>query len=190
MTHIPPQTPDLITTSSIDHITPTRLFGPHDTFLTTLTFSKDGKRLLTADIEGYVRIWDVDTGNMLVLQRVFNNAIIGAALGGEADQPDVYPFAVAEQGGGIKLMNLHPTQQLSLKAEVTLEAFTLLTLGYNKHQRPVIACTSTNQIDKRLYLMYADDKEFIHAFSVGNEENPNAAFSQVAFHGQGRSDLT
>ncbi len=172
------QPPEIITASSIDRISPTRLFGPHDTFLTVATFSQDGKRLLTGDIEGYIRLWDTETGGLLLLERVFNNAVIGAAFGGGPRQPNTYPFAIAEREGSIHLMSLHPTQQLSRQADVTLKDFTLLTLGYNTHQRPVIACTSKSQMDKRIYLMYADNEEFIHAFSVGNEENPNVTLSQ------------
>ena len=73
-----PQIPEVITGESIHRVTPTRLFGPHDTFLTTVAYSDDGLRMVTGDIGGNLRIWEVETGQLVARQRVFTTSVLGA----------------------------------------------------------------------------------------------------------------
>lgn len=167
------QQPEVITLESISRVTPTRLFGPHDTFLTAVAFSADATRLLTGDIAGYVRVWDLQSGKQLVQRRLFPDAVLSAAFG-TAEADDEYVFVVASRTDQVTVLTLTAENTLTTVHDLKLDAFTPLRVGYDTLSRPLIACVANSAFDKRIYLMHADDKGFISAFNVGNEENPNA----------------
>lgn len=166
--------PEVITPASISRVTPTRLFGPHDTFLTAIAYSQDGKWLVTGDLEGSLRVWNVATGDLLHITRLFYEPVLALAVG-DAEQPDEMAFAVISRGGTVRLLRYNTA--LHTDSSMTTDSFTPLNIGYSSHNRPLIACIPTNAFDKRIYVMHADDKSFLHAARIGNDENPNVTFS-------------
>ncbi|MEL6148933.1 MAG: WD40 repeat domain-containing protein [Chloroflexota bacterium] len=171
-----PQIPEVIIGESLTRVTPTRLFGPHDTFLTAVAYSDDGQRLVTGDIEGYLRVWETETGQLLARRRVFNSAVLGAVFN-RTNPGNVYELTVASTGNDVTVLTLGADHSISEAKALTLDTFRVLQIAYNAQNRPLIACIPTSEYDKRVYLMYGDDKAFIHAFNLSNDEYPNAAFS-------------
>ncbi|MEO1441334.1 MAG: cytochrome c oxidase subunit 3 [Chloroflexota bacterium] len=171
-----PQIPEVIIGESLTRVTPTRLFGPHDTFLTAVAYSDDGQRLVTGDIECYLRVWETETGQLLARRRVFNSAVLGAVFN-RTNPGNVYELTVASTGNDVTVLTLGADHSISEAKALTLDTFRVLQIAYNAQNRPLIACIPTSEYDKRVYLMYGDDKAFIHAFNLSNDEYPNAAFS-------------
>jgi WD40 repeat protein len=168
--------PDPISVTNVDKITPTRLYGPHNTFLTAVAISPDGQIMLSADFQGYLRIWDIETGTQLLQQRIFTNAVQQIVFG-QADE-GYYRFCVIANQHNIKTLLLDPTHNLTTQHDITEENYTLLHATFSPDNRPVVACVNAaDSDDPRLYLLYGDDKSLLSAYRSGNTSNPNASFN-------------
>lgn len=170
-------TPQNITVQSIDIITPTRLLGLHDTFLTATAYSADGKLLATGDMQGLVKVWSVERGVLLAETQQFYGAIAHLNFSRSPDPDGWYRLLVAGRVEHAFTLTLTPEGRFNKLYHVTQANFTLLAATFDTQRRPIIACTASEN-DPRIYLLYADEKSFITAFRLSNEENPNAAFSQ------------
>ncbi len=170
-------TPEIITRATVDNITPTRLYGPHDTFLTSLSYSPDAKVLVTADIQGYLRIWGSERGEQAVLERAFPSAVSRLAFGEGANGG--YVFTVIAERERVKSYRFDPTSStVQVVNEIDLTDQILLDVTHAIDGRPVVACVAVDHMtDHRLYLMHGDDKNMLSAFRSGNDNNPNARFS-------------
>ncbi|MEO0560644.1 MAG: WD40 repeat domain-containing protein [Chloroflexota bacterium] len=166
--------PQVITPTTVEAITPTRLFGPHDTFLTAIAFSPDGRLMATADVQGYVKLWDVESGALVAGRRVFTVAVQSLAFNPTVDEVHI---AVAAQLERVVTVTVSDSKSLKVLTEMTQENHRLLDVTFSPDGRPIVACVNATEADPKLYLLYADaDKSLLAAFRSGNDNNPNARF--------------
>ncbi|MEM6530528.1 MAG: hypothetical protein AAF653_19680, partial [Chloroflexota bacterium] len=134
-----PQIPEVITGESIHRVTPTRLFGPHDTFLTTVAYSDDGLRMVTGDIGGNLRIWEVETGQLVARQRVFTTSVLGAVFK-HTHNDGVYELTAAANNNAVRVLHIGPDNTIREQSSLKLDDFKILRLGYGTAGRPLVAC--------------------------------------------------
>jgi WD40 repeat protein len=72
-----------------------------------LLFSNDGSLLITGGVDGFVRIWEVETGQLLKEIEADNSVIYGASL-----SPDGTILATAAAGSDVRLWDLQSGERL------------------------------------------------------------------------------
>lgn len=167
---------EIINKDTVKQITPTRLFGPHDTFLSALAYSPDGKNIITGDYEGIIKVWDVESGKLRVSQRLFNNAIQQIAFG-KANTPDDYRVVAISRDDLVKTFMVDANDKIHTEHALEQETFQVLGVTFSSSNRPIAACLNRSENDNRIYLLHADDKSFIKAIPLDDDDPPHIAFS-------------
>lgn len=166
---------ETIHVETVPNLTPTRLFGPHNTFLTALAYSPNGKFAASGDLGGVVKLWDIEKGHLINELRITAGEVRVICFGESTDEGEV--LLVGGRNGDIKVLLLTPDKSIVTQYNSTSDDLTILAAAFNAQKRPVVACISKNEDDRRVYLMYGDDKKFITAFRIANSNNPNVCFS-------------
>lgn len=169
--------PEKITRDSIRSITPTRLYGPHDTFVSHLAYSPDGQILVSGDYEGFLKVWDVANGKLLMQKRVFNTTVTHIAFSHRVID-DTYRLVAVSRGDWLRTLQFTSHGEITITHQMEQTTFRVLEVAFSiANERPIAACVSHDLGDPRVYLIYVDDKSFVKAFRLRNDVTPNATFS-------------
>jgi WD40 repeat protein len=168
--------PEVITPSTIGNITPTRQFGPHDTFLTTVAFSADGSVIVTGDIQGTIKVWNAVIGVQRASVRAFSEAV--RAIQFAPMEGDRLRFAAVANREKAAIYQLGGGDDLSLVVDSTHADLDLLDVTYTPGGRPLVVGVNRTTSDGRVSLTYADDGEFLTALRLSNDAYPNATFNR------------
>lgn len=173
---MPQQAPTHISPKTIDQISPTRVFGPHNNFITVAAHTPGGSTFVTGDVEGIIKVWDIESGALRLQERLFTSPVIDIAFG-QTDKPGDIFGVVASRNEELITLTINPQNTVKVHQRIVPSSFDVIAVAFSSVNRPVAACLAENRDDSRLYLIHADDKSFINAYTLGNRANPNATFS-------------
>ncbi len=163
-----------ITPETLSKLTPTRIFGVHQHFITQVAWSADSRFIVSGDANGTLRGWKVEDGTQWFIYPTTFQDVVALRF---ADTNKGHPtLIVGFMSGVVQVLQITLGGQWTLQQSMQLPRHTVILDVAFYRQSPVVAYQLYGD-ETQLFVHRLGDYEPLHSLTLLNPQRPNVAFS-------------
>ena len=163
-----------ITPNTLTQLTPTRIFGVHQHFITQVAWSADSRFIVSGDANGTLRGWKVEDGtSWFIYSTTFQDVVALKFLETTKGHPILI---IGFMSGMVQVLQITISGQWTLQQSMQLPRHTIILDVTFYQQSPVVAYQLYGDEDQ-IFIHRLGDYKPLHSLTLLNPQRPNVAFS-------------